>query len=130
MRREFGPNELPQIWDELRRKIGDIEGQFPPGVMKPWVNDDFGDVYGLMIMVFGDGYGYRELRDYADYLRRELILVDGVGKVVADGEQAEQVFVEISMQKLGATGVPVARLCELLRTTKCGVKCRCHHCRA
>ena len=115
MQREYGPDDLPQIWDELRRKIGDLEGQFPPGVQKPWVNDDFGDVFGLMITVFGDGYDFTDLRDYADYLRRELVLIDGVGKVTAGGQQMEQVFVEISMQKLGSMGIPVARFYDLLR---------------
>ena len=114
MGNQYGPDELPQIWDELRRKVGDLNGKFPPGVHPPWVNDDYGDVFGLMITVFGDGYAYSDLRDYVDFLTRELILVDGVGKVVLAGHQAEQVFVELSMHKLGNLGIPVSRLYDLL----------------
>jgi len=114
MGNQYGPDELPQIWDELRRKVGDLNGTFPPGVHAPWVNDDYGDVFGLMITVFGDGYAYSDLRDYVDFLTRELTLVDGVGKVVLAGHQAEQVFVELSMHKLGALGIPVSRFYDLL----------------
>ena len=116
MKKKYGPESLPQIWDELRRKIGDLQGRFPPGVQTPWVNDDYGDVFGLMITIFGDGYAYSNLKDYVDYLRRELILIDGVGKVAFAGQQVEQVFIEISTHKLGSMGIPVSRLYELLKT--------------
>ncbi len=116
MQKIYGPNELPQIWDEMRRKVGDLETSLPPGVSKPYVNDDYGDVYGLLIAVFGDGYSYEDLKDYLDLLRRELILVEGVGKVSVAGQQNEQVFVEISQAKLGRLGIPPERLMALLRT--------------
>ncbi|MBW2272560.1 MAG: efflux RND transporter permease subunit [Deltaproteobacteria bacterium] len=116
MQNQYGPDELPQIWDELRRKVGDLKGTFPPGVQTPWVNDDYGDVFGLMIAVFGDGYAYSDLRDYVDLLTRELVLVEGVGKVALAGQQAEQVFVELSMHKLGTLGIPVDRFYDLLET--------------
>lgn len=67
--------------------------------------DDFGDVYGILLAVTGEGYTYRELNDYVDYLRRELELVDGVGKVQVTGTQQEQVFIEISMQRLSNLGI-------------------------
>jgi multidrug efflux pump subunit AcrB len=112
----YGPDELPQIWDELRRKINDVTPQLPPGVNPPLVNDDFGDVYGLLLAVFGDGFSYKELSDYVDYLKRELVLVKGVGKVAVAGDQREQVFVEISRSKLAQLGIPLKRIFELLQT--------------
>ncbi|MDO6580095.1 efflux RND transporter permease subunit [Photobacterium sp. 2_MG-2023] len=105
MKNNYGPDDLPQIWDELRRKVNDLKPSLPPGVGTPKVVDDFGDVYGILLAVTGEGYTYRELNDYVDYLRRELELVDGVGKVQVTGTQQEQVFIEISMQRLSNLGI-------------------------
>ena len=112
----YGPDDLPQIWDELRRKINDISSRLPPGANPPLVNDDFGDVYGLFLAVFGDGFSYKDISDYVDYLKRELVLVEGVGKVGIAGDQQEQVFVEISRNKLTQLGIPAKRIFELLET--------------
>ncbi|MGE9762466.1 efflux RND transporter permease subunit [Pseudomonas sp. PDM20] len=111
---QYRAGELPQIWDELRRKVNDLAPHLPPGASPPQVNDDFGDVYGILLSLSGDGYRYQELRDYADYLRRELVLVPGVSKVVVSGLQAEQVQVEVSREKMNAMGVPLQRLADLL----------------
>ncbi|MGD8558548.1 MAG: efflux RND transporter permease subunit, partial [Gammaproteobacteria bacterium] len=116
MRNIYGPDDLPQIWDELRRKINDVTPKLPPGVKPPLVNDDFGDVYGLLLAVFGDGYSYKEVSDYVDRLKRELVLVKGVGKVAVAGDQPEQVFVEISRNKLALLGIPLNRIFDLLQT--------------
>jgi len=116
MKRIYGPEILPQIWDELRRKVNDITPQLPPGVSSPVVNDDFGDVYGLLLSVFGDGFSYKEITDYVDFLRRELVLVQGVGKVAVSGMQQEQVFVEISRSKLSLLGIPLERIYDILAT--------------
>src|SRR5690606_19033414 len=70
MKRQYGKQDLPQIWDELRRKVNDVSRSLPPGVQTPLVNDDVGDIYGLLLSVVGDGYTIKELNDYADYLRR------------------------------------------------------------
>ncbi|WP_394559527.1 efflux RND transporter permease subunit [Aquipseudomonas alcaligenes] len=111
---QYRAGELPQIWDELRRKVNDLAPHLPPGVSPPQVNDDFGDVYGILLSLAGKGYSYQELRDYADYLRRELVLVPGVSKVVVSGLQAEQVQVDVSREKMTAMGVPLTRLVSLL----------------
>ena len=116
MNKIYGPDELPQIWDELRRKIFDMAPSLPPGVSPPLVNDDFGDIYGLMYGVVGDGFSYKELVDYVDYLRRELVLVKGVGKVKVVGKQQEQVFVEISRNKMTRLGIPYQRIYQILAT--------------
>ncbi|WP_182033835.1 efflux RND transporter permease subunit VmeI [Vibrio diabolicus] len=116
MKNNYGPDDLPQIWDELRRKVNDLKGTLPPGVKEPQVIDDFGDVYGILLAVTGDGYSYKELLDYVDYLRRELELVDGVSKVSVSGQQQEQVFIEVSMKKLSSIGLSPDTVFNLLST--------------
>ncbi|GMM87478.1 efflux RND transporter permease subunit [Vibrio fortis] len=116
MKNNYGPDDLPQIWDELRRKVNDLKGQLPPGVSDPQVIDDFGDVYGILLAVTGEGYSYKELLDYIDYLRRELELVDGVSKVSVSGTQQEQVFIEISMKKISSLGLSPNTVFNLLST--------------
>ncbi|MGR0279399.1 efflux RND transporter permease subunit [Marinomonas dokdonensis] len=106
--------ELKQIWDEVRKKIRDIEGGFPSGVSSPLVFDDFGDVYGVMLAVHGEGYPYKDLENYVDYIKRELVLVDGIAKVTVAGEQSEQVTIEISRSKLANMGIAPSQLQSLL----------------
>jgi multidrug efflux pump subunit AcrB len=102
----FHRDAIPQVWDELRRKIADVQAQLPPSVRgKSMVIDDFGDVYGIFLAITGDGYAQTELRRYADFLRRELLLVPNVKKVELFGEQQEVVFLEISRQRLAQLGI-------------------------
>lgn len=112
----YRAKELKQIWDELRRKVNDLAPQLPPGVRPPMVNDDFGDVYGMLYAITGQGYSDDELRDYVDLLRRELVLVEGVGKVTVGGRQQEQVIVEISRSRLASLGIPPQQIANLLQT--------------
>lgn len=114
MEMEYGPDELPQIWDEMRRKINDLQPNLPTGVSSIQIIDDFGDVYGIMLMLTGDGYDYIELKRYADYLSRELELVDGVGKVAVAGDQQEQLFVEVSLERLAALNLDMNTVVGLL----------------
>ncbi|HCM0869539.1 TPA: multidrug efflux RND transporter permease subunit VmeV [Vibrio parahaemolyticus] len=102
MKMDYGPDELPQIWDEMRRKINDLQPTLPQGLQSLQIIDDFGDVYGVMLMLTGDDYDYVELKRYADHLRREIELVDGVGKVDIAGDQQEMLFVEISLDRLAS----------------------------
>ncbi|MEJ2762458.1 efflux RND transporter permease subunit [Photobacterium sp. MCCC 1A19761] len=116
MKNNYGPNDLPQIWDELRRKVNDLKPSLSPGVHEPQVIDDFGDVFGVLLAITGDGYSYKELSDYVDYLRRELELVNGVAKVSVTGTQQEQVFIEISMQRLSSLGISPQTIYSTLQT--------------
>ncbi|NRD72900.1 efflux RND transporter permease subunit [Shewanella sp. VB17] len=116
MKNNYGPDELPQIWDELRRKVNDMSNQLPPGVHSPMVNDDFGDVYGIMYMVTGADYSYRDLLDYVDFVKRELELVPGVGKVSLAGTQQEQVFIEVSLNKLSSSNIDPTTITDLLNS--------------
>ncbi|MEM1142547.1 MAG: efflux RND transporter permease subunit [Pseudomonadota bacterium] len=101
---QYGADELPNVFDELRRKIADIQGQLPPGA-NPIVIDDFGDVYGVYMMLTGEGYSWRDLYDVADDIKRELVLIDGVRKVQIDGEQKEVVYLDISRSRLAELGI-------------------------
>ena len=114
MKMDYGPDELPQIWDEMRRKINDLQPTLPSGVQSVQIIDDFGDVFGVMLMLTGDGYDYVELKQYADYLTRELELVDGVGKVSIAGDQQEQLFVEMSLERLAALNLDMSTVTSLL----------------
>lgn len=116
MKSTYRKDDLKQIWDELRRKINDLTPNLPPGVNPPSVIDEFGDVFGVLLAISGEGYSYEELKDYSDYLRRELVLIKGVGKVSVTGEQQEQVIVEITRNKLTALGIPMSRITQLLQT--------------
>ncbi|ABV38597.1 putative metabolite exporter, AcrB/D/F family [Shewanella sediminis HAW-EB3] len=113
MESQYTGKYLPQIWDEVRRKIGDLKG-LPPGADKPTVNDDFGDVYGMIWGISGEGYSYAELESYADYLRREVVTIEGVSKVSVAGTQQQQVFIELSRRKLAALDIPVSHIESLL----------------
>lgn len=96
--------------------MNDLKPSLPPGVYEPQVIDDFGDVFGILLAITGDGYSYKELNDYVDYLRREIELVDGVGKVSVTGTQQEQVFIEISMQRLSSLGISPQTIYGILET--------------
>lgn len=109
-------HQMPQVWDELRRKVNDARKTLPPGSGEPMVKDDFADVYGMTFAISGDGYSYQDIADYTDYLRRELVLVKGVGKVMVAGKQNEQVIVEVSREKLANFGIPPQQLVNLLQT--------------
>ncbi len=102
----YDRQRMPQVWDELRRKIADVQAQLPPSVRgQSMVIDDFGDVYGIFFAVTGDGYSLPQLRRYVEFLRRELLQVPGVKNVALFGEQREVVFLEISRQRLAQLGL-------------------------
>lgn len=102
---KYNKQNLPQVWDELRRKVADIQSQLPPGAKSSIVYDDYGDVYGILLSLHGDGYSYKELNDYAEFLQRELLQVKDVSKIEIAGNQQEQIFVEISREKMSQLGI-------------------------
>lgn len=102
--------KVDQLWDKLRRKMVDVQPMLPPGVSVPRVFDDYGDVYGITLMVTGDNYEPSELKQYIDGLKRELELVEGIGKITLYGEQQEEIFVEISLGKLASLDLDFHRV--------------------
>ena len=98
---QYNKETMPQVWDELRRKVADVQSQLPLAARgQSIVIDDFGDVYGIFLAVTGDGFSFPEVRRYVEFLRRELLQVSGVKSVALFGEQREVVFLEISRQRL------------------------------
>ena len=71
IRDQYWADRLPQVWDEMRRKIRDVESELPPGAARPVINDEFGDVFGFQLAVVGDGFNYAELERYAKILDLE-----------------------------------------------------------
>ena len=98
--------QLPQIWDELRRKVEDSIGFLPPGAGPPIVNDSFGDVFGHVLAITGDGFSYAELEDFADdILRKELNTVKGVARVELWGIQSKVIYLDVSETQLSQLGI-------------------------
>ena len=112
---KYDKSSLPQVWDELRRKVGDIQSQLPPGAGPTIVNDDFGDVFGVFFAITGEEYSYRELEDVSDVLRRELVLVQDVAKVQPFGVQREAVYVEPNRDRMSQLGIPPSAIIAELR---------------
>ncbi|MAS43821.1 MAG: MFS transporter [Rhodobacteraceae bacterium] len=110
----YGADEIPQVWDELRRRLGDAQGDLPDGAQTPQVNDDFGDVYGLYYAVKASGYSAADQREIARSLRRELLTVPGVAKVETLGLPEEVVMVEVPSARLGRLGIPPEQVLGLL----------------
>jgi multidrug efflux pump subunit AcrB len=111
----FNKESLPQVWDELRRKVGDAQGRLPPGAGPSVVNDDFGDVYGIFFALYGDEYGFDELWDVAKLLRRELLLVPDVAKVDIFGNRPEVIYVELDRDRMAQLGIPTATIAQELQ---------------
>ena len=101
----YDKTALPGVWDEMRRKILDVTPELPPGASTPKVVDDFGDVYGIYYALVGPGYTYAEMKDVAEMLKRELLVVKDVKKVTFSGEQSEAIYVEMSRNKMADLGI-------------------------
>jgi multidrug efflux pump subunit AcrB len=108
-------DDLEQVWDKLRRKIADVQGQLPPGAGPSSINDDFGDVYALFFAITGDGYSLTQIDDYVDALKSELILVPGVGRAATLGAPQEAIFVEIAAAKAAQLDLPLEQIYQVLR---------------
>lgn len=102
---EYNKAKLPQVWDELRRKISDAQRNLPPGAGPSIVNDDFGDVFGVYIALSGNGYSLKELYETAKFLRRELLTVNDVKKIAFYGVPKEVIYVELQRQRMAALGI-------------------------
>ena len=99
------PAAISEIWYQVRKKIGDIRHTLPAGIQGPYFNDEFGDVYGNIFVLVGDGFDYAGLKDQANQVRNALLRVPNVAKVDFFGEQEEKIFVEISNTRLANLGI-------------------------
>ncbi|MDX1473061.1 MAG: efflux RND transporter permease subunit, partial [Reinekea sp.] len=108
---------LGQVWDEVRKKLRDIENQLPPGAKTPIVVDDFSDVYGILYAITADAehmFEYHELASIAADLSKELALVEGVSKVTISGAQREQIEIRVPRKNLVAMGIPIEQIAGVL----------------
>ncbi len=105
LEQKLDADKMPQQWDILRKKIKDSESSLPPGVEAPVIIDDFGDVYGMFYAITGDGFSYEELNDYAQYLKRELLTAEHVGKISLFGNRTECIDIIMSDAKISELGI-------------------------
>ncbi|MPT22495.1 MAG: efflux RND transporter permease subunit, partial [Starkeya sp.] len=108
-------DEVPDVWYQVRKSIGDMAHTLPRGVVGPGFNDEFGDTFGLIYGFTADGFTHRELRDHVEAARSKLLQVPDVAKVELLGEQDEQIFVEFSVRELAALGINRSALVAALR---------------
>lgn len=99
--------DTAQIWYTVRKKVGDIAQTLPPGVRGPFFNDEFGDVYGSIYALSADGFNYKELREYADLVRQQLLRVPSVAKVSLIGLQDEKVYIEFNQARFAQLGLDI-----------------------
>ena len=99
------PTKVKDLWYQVRKKVGDIKGDLPSGVVGPNFNDEYGDVYSAIYMLTADGLGLANLKTRAEDIRQRLLRVPNVNKVDIIGEQPEKIFIELSHAKLATLGI-------------------------
>ncbi|MBB2885449.1 MULTISPECIES: efflux RND transporter permease subunit [Pseudomonas] len=105
-----------EAWYQARKKLNDLSLELPDGVIGPIVNDEYGDVYGLMYAVKGDGIGHADLSDAAEDIKRQMLKVPMVKKIDLIGKQAKRVYVEFSHERLAALGITPLAIAESLKS--------------
>ncbi|MES2261609.1 MAG: efflux RND transporter permease subunit [Pseudomonadota bacterium] len=116
LRESASPKETAASWYQVRKKIGDIRGTLPQGVNGPFFNDEFGDTYGSIFALSGDGFTYAEMKEYADFVRQQLLGVSQVSKVELFGVQEEKVIIEFSHKKFAQLGIPFENIVSQIAT--------------
>ncbi|OFA02157.1 efflux RND transporter permease subunit [Duganella phyllosphaerae] len=116
LRESTSPKDVPTSWYQVRKKIGDIAGTLPPGVVGPFFNDEFGDTYGSIFALSGDGFNYAEVKEYADFVRQRLLKVPSVAKVELFGVQDEKLVIEFSHKKFAQLGIPIETIANQIAT--------------
>ena len=102
---QYDRHSLPQVWDELRRKVADAQRRLPPGAGPSLVLDDFGDVFGIFFALTGPDFSDAQLYDTAKLLRRELLLVPDVKKIEIFGHQQEVIYIELARDRMAQLGI-------------------------
>lgn len=110
----YWSKDLPQVWDELRRKISDASSSLPPGVGKPRVVDDFGFVFGFLLAITGEGFDYAELEEMAEKIQKELYLVPNVARIDLWGTQGRVIHLDVSNRKLSELSISPGTLNSIL----------------
>jgi multidrug efflux pump len=102
---DFPAKEVPSVWYQIRKKVGDVRSSLPEGTIGPFFNDEFGDTHIATYALRGEGFSYAELKSQADIIRNRLLIVPGVEKVDLIGAQEERIFIEIDTKRLAQMGV-------------------------
>ncbi|MFZ6691935.1 efflux RND transporter permease subunit [Undibacterium sp. SXout20W] len=105
LRESTPPKEVQQAWYQVRKKIGDIRSTLPPGVIGPIFNDEFGDTYGSIFALSGDGFTTEQVKEYADFVRQQFLRIPTVAKVELFGVQDEKINIEFSQKKFSQLGI-------------------------
>lgn len=108
VKKEIRADEMQQLWDKLRRKVGDVQSKLPAGAGPSVVNDDFGDVLGVFYGLSSETHTYRELEDQAKRIKNELLNVKDVAKVELFGVQSRTIDITVNPALLSSTGVTMA----------------------
>ncbi len=116
IKQDYWADRLAQVWDEMRKKIRDIQSTLPPGAGAPNVIDDFSFVYGFVLAVTGDGLSYAELERYVKAIKKELSLVPGVSRVELWGVQPKVVYLDVTQQQLSELGLSAESFLATLAT--------------
>lgn len=107
VKKEIRADEMQQLWDKLRRKVSDARSKLPAGAADPVVNDDFGDVLGVFYSLQGDGYSYREMEDWAQLLKKEMLKLKDVAKVELFGIQNRSIEISVNPATMAQHGVTI-----------------------
>ncbi|MGE0701705.1 MAG: efflux RND transporter permease subunit, partial [Hyphomicrobiaceae bacterium] len=107
--------EVPDLWYQVRKKITDIRGNLPSGIVGPFFNDEFGDTYAIIYAFTSDGFAMRELRDEVERVRAELLRVPDVAKVDFIGTQDEKIYLEFSTEQLASLGLDATQLAQTIQ---------------
>jgi multidrug efflux pump len=105
LREDVPPKAVADVWYQVRKKMGDVQHTLPQGTQGPFFNDEFGDTFGNLYAITGDGFDYADLRRFADAARNEFLRVADVNKVDLVGKQEEKIYVETSTAKLASLGL-------------------------
>lgn len=106
--------EIPDLWYQVRKKVADLRPTLPQDIVGPFFNDEFGDTFGNIYALTGEGFDYAIKKDYADRIQRALQRVPDVGKVELVGLQDEKVWIEVSNTRLATLGIPMASVQQAL----------------
>ncbi|MCA0899402.1 efflux RND transporter permease subunit [Microbulbifer agarilyticus] len=114
-RESLHSDKIPDLWYQVRKKVGDIRHTLPPDIQGPFFNDEFGTTFGNIYALTGAGFDYALMKDYADRLQLALQRIDNVGKVELLGLQDEKIWVEISNTKLASLGISLSQVQSVLQ---------------
>ncbi|WP_290998865.1 efflux RND transporter permease subunit [Ferrovibrio sp.] len=115
LRDDTPPKQVEGVWYQVRKKVNDIRHTLPQGTQGPFFNDEFGDTFGTIYAFTADGFTHRELKDYVETVREELLRIHDVGKADLLGVQPERIYIEFSNKKLANLGITPQQIVDVLQ---------------